>query len=331
MKERARYGIGLALLLLTAAVLILLNAEKKEQRHAVSFPAMGTVATLTFYTDEATFLKAVKTVREVFEQITAVANVHAPQSELSRLNKEAGKAPFACSPLMWELLKESRLAYELSEGAFDISVKPLLDHWGFYKKKIKKIPPAQETAKIRNLTGLAKIKFNDARCTIRFPKEGYALDFGGIAKGHAIELASSRVMALGIRRGIIDLGGNLRLLPEPPPGKECYNIGIRRPSRERGGVMPRILQLPGNCAVSSSGDYERYVKLENRYFGHIMDPATGVPAPGKIAVTAVSTTGARSDWLSTAVYLRGEKLARKLQKELKNTQFYIIKKQKLRL
>ena len=96
MKERARYGIGLALLLLTAAVLILLNAEKKEQRHAVSFPAMGTVATLTFYTDEATFLKAVKTVREVFEQITAVANVHAPQSELSRLNKEAGKAPFAC-------------------------------------------------------------------------------------------------------------------------------------------------------------------------------------------------------------------------------------------
>ena len=136
-------------------------------------------------------------------------------------------------------------------------------------------------------------------------------------------------MALGIRRGIIDLGGNLRLLPEPPPGKECYNIGIRRPSRERGGVMPRILQLPGNCAVSSSGDYERYVKLENRYFGHIMDPATGVPAPGKIAVTAVSTTGARSDWLSTAVYLRGEKLARKLQKELKNTQFYIIKKQKL--
>ena len=137
MKERARYGIGLALLLLTAAVLILLNAEKKEQRHAVSFPAMGTVATLTFYTDETTFLKAVTAVREVFEKITAVANVHDSQSELSRLNKEAGKAPFVCSPLMWELLKESRLAYELSEGAFDISVKPLLDHWGFYKKRIK--------------------------------------------------------------------------------------------------------------------------------------------------------------------------------------------------
>ena len=93
--------------------------------------------------------------------------------------------------------------------------------------------------------------------------------------------------------------------------------------------MPEILKLPGGRAVSSSGDYERYVKLEGKYFGHIMDPATGIPAPGKIAVTAVSDSGARSDWLSTAVYLRGAELAGKLQKKIKNTQFYIIKKEKL--
>ena len=84
--------------------------------------------------------------------------------------------------------------------------------------------------------------------------------------------------------------------------------------------------LPGNLAVSSSGDYERFVKLEGKNFGHIMDPATGLPAPGKRAVTAISDSGIRSDWLSTAVYLRGEKLAKKLEKQLSNTKFVIIEK-----
>ena len=136
------------------------------------------------------------------------------------------------------------------------------------------------------------------------------------------------MIALGITRGVIDLGGNLRLLPEPPPGKKYYSIGIRRPSRQKGGVMPEVLRLPGNAAVSSSGDYQRYVKLEGRYFGHIIDPATGIPGPGKIAVTAVSGSGTTADWLSTAVYLRGRKLAGKLEREIQNTKFYIIKKER---
>ena len=328
MKDRARYGITIALLLLAAAALILTNAGKKELRQVISFPSMGTVATLTFYTDNETFSKAVTAVRELFELITAAASCPDPQSELSRLNQEAGKAPFVCSPLMWEMLKESRLAYELSEGAFDISVKPLLDHWGFYKKKIRKIPPAEKTAGIKKRTGLDRIIFDDARHSVRFPGEGFALDLGGIAKGYAIEKAAQKVIALGITRGVIDLGGNLRLLPEPPPGKKYYSIGIRRPSRQKGGVMPEVLRLPGNVAVSSSGDYQRYVKLEGRYFGHIIDPATGIPGPGKIAVTAVSGSGTTADWLSTAVYLRGRKLAGKLEREIQNTKFYIIKKER---
>ena len=328
MKLRAMWGFALALLLLAAAGLITLNAGKKELKQTVSFPAMGTVAALTLYTGEAEFAEALKIVREQFDTVTVLADVRDPRSELARLNKEAAQAPFFCSPLMWELLTESRKAYRLSEGAFDVSVKPLLDHWGFYSKKIKKIPPETETARVKELTGFSKLILDDTKHSIRFPAKGFAIDLGGIAKGYAIERAAQKLIEKGFTRGVIDLGGNLRLLPEPPPGKQFYSIGIRRPSKKNGGVMPEILRLKGDCAVSSSGDYERFVLLEGKSFGHILDPATGIPAPGKIAVTAVAPSGTSSDWLSTAVYLRGKKLAKKLHSEVPDIKFYIFEKEK---
>ena len=329
MEHRARYGVVLALLLLAVAGVLVIRPGKSAQKHSVTFPVMGTVASLTLYTDEATFKHAAAVVKAQFELVCRMADLHCETSELSRLNRSAAEKAFVCSPGLWEILCEARLAHKFSEGAFDISIKPLMDHWGFYRKKKQEIPPLQETMRIKSFTGLEKVVFNDLKRSVRFPRQGFALDLGGIAKGYAIETACHILEELGIRQGVIDLGGNLRLLPEPPPGKKYYSIGIRRPSGKNGSVMPEILHLPGNCAVSSSGDYERYVKIKGKIFGHIIDPATGIPAPGKRAVTAVSGTGTRADWLSTAVYLRGGELAEKLKKELANTHFYIIEKENL--
>ena len=327
MERRTRAGILLAVaaLCLTGAVAFILGG--KAEHHRTAFPVMGTVAGMTLYTGPETFARAVEAVKKEFDLVSRAANVHDGTSELSRLNAAAAEKPFACSPELWELLTESRRAYRLSEGAFDISVKPLMDLWGFYRKR-SKVPSEEEIVKARALTGLDKVIFDDARRTVKFTKPGMALDLGGIAKGYALERAAKAVIALGVTRGVVDLGGNLRLLPETPPGQECYRIGIRRPARKNGGVMPEVLRLGGNCAVASSGDYERYIKLEGRFYGHIMDPATGIPAPGARAVTAVAPEGTLSDWLSTAVYLRGEALADKLKKALPGTDFIICPKEK---
>ena len=327
MMSRTRCGILLALLLLTAAAVIVFAPGRGVQKHQLSFPVMGTVASLTFYTDQKTFHHAVAAVKAQFDLVRRIADVHNSKSELSRLNRKAAREFVVCSPFLWEILQEARLAHKLSGGAFDITVKPLMDHWGFYRKKLKKAPPREETEKVRRLTGLEKVLFDDDRRAVRFPAEGFAFDLGGIAKGYALEQACKAVRELGITRGVIDLGGNLRLLPEPPPGKKHYSIGIRRPSRKKGGVMPEVLQLKGDRAVSSSGDYERFVKLGGKIYGHIIDPATGIPSPGSIAVTAVASTGTRADWLSTAVYLRGKKLYTELRKKFPDTQFFIIKKE----
>lgn len=325
MKRRAQWGIFLGLLLAAAALGIALQPGKGSRKHTLSFPVMGTVATLTFYTDSEHFKQAAAEIQKEFAEISRIANRHDSTSEISRLNKEAARKPFQCTPALWEILTEARLAHRLSEGAFDISIAPLMTNWGFYRQR-SNIPAAAETAGIKALTGLEKITFDDRNRTVKFPRPGFALDLGGIAKGYAIERAYKKALLQGITRGVIDLGGNLRLLPLPPPGRRHYMIGIRRPGRKNGGVMPEILHLPGNLAVSSSGDYERFVTLEGKTFGHIIDPATGIPAPGKRAVTAISDRGIRSDWLSTAVYLRGKKLSEKLEKSLPNTRFVIIER-----
>lgn len=325
MERRTGWGIAAAVFAIVCALLIGTFIRSQEQYCSVSFPVMGTIARVSLYTDRENFAKALDAVKAEFQRVNEVADLHSKTSEISQLNRLAAQKPFVCSPEMWEILREARRAYKLSEGAFDISVKPLMDLWGFYRKR-SQVPQDSEIAAAKALTGLDRIIFDDAAHTIKFTRKGMAADLGGIAKGYAIEKAARAVIRLGISSGVLDLGGNLRLLPEPPPGRDSYKIGIRRPVRKKGGVMPEILSLPGGLAVSSSGDYERYVILGGKTYGHIIDPATGIPALREYAVTSVSNDGSRSDWISTAVFLRGEKMAEKLKKILPETDFCIIKK-----
>ena len=149
-----------------------------------------------------------------------------------------------------------------------------------------------------------------------------ALDLGGIAKGYALDLAAAAVRELGVDSGVIDLGGNLYLLPEPPPERENYRIGIRSPSGT--GDSGEVLELQGPCAVSTSGSYERFVVLEGKRYGHVVDPATGEAPYLNRSATAVAPTGIESDWLSSAAFLRGKKLVPQLENAVPGAELTLI-------
>jgi len=306
-------------LLVAAALLLLTFGAACSPREAApppvrryAFGTMGTRAECTFYvTDPKLAPAAFSAVRGEFDRVTRVCSLYDPDSELSRLNREAGKGFFVCSELLWEILVEARRAHHASNGAFDITVKPLMDLWGFYRKR-RQLPAAAEIAATLRRVGMDKVEWDDARHAVRFKVPGMALDLGGVAKGYALDLAAAAVLKLGVKSGIIDLGGNLYLLPEPPPGKTCYRIGIRSPSGE--GDSGTVLELPGGCAVSTSGSYERFVELEGRRYGHVVDPATGEAPYLNRSATAVAPTGVESDWLSSAAFLRGEELVPQLER-----------------
>ena len=292
------------------------------QEHRKFFGTMGTRACCTFYTDSSmTVDEAFQAVEREFDRVTKACNLHDPSSELSRLNRTADKEFFVCSELMWKILTEARRAHKASSGAFDITVKPLMDLWGFYRKQ-RKAPSAAEIAETLKRVGMDKVEWDDKRHAVRFKVPGMALDLGGIAKGYALDLAAAEVQKLGIRSGVIDLGGNLYLLPEPPPDRNCYRIAVRSPSGK--GNSGTVLELPGSRAVSTSGSYERFVVLDGKRYGHVIDPATGEAPYLSRSATAVAPTGIESDWLSSTAFLRGEKIVPQLEREVPGAKLTLI-------
>lgn len=323
MDRRTRAGLILAALLLLAGVRLITSTQKpRPRRETFIFQTMGTVA--GFMWDDTApdaALKLNERASGAFELVVRTANLRDPESEISRLNAAAGERAFACSPLMWTMLTESRFAWEFSGGAFDITVKPLMDLWGFYRKR-GKAPSEQEIAEAKKRVGFDKLIFDDGNRTVRFREKGMALDLGGIAKGFALDLAAEAVRE---GKGVLDLGGNLKFLPALPGGKKhFYSVGIKDPAApER---LYKYIKAEPGMSVSTSGNYERNVTYGGKTYGHIMDPEKGFPPQARHSVTVVCPSAMRADWLSTAVFLRGRKLAEKVEKEIPRSRVVIIEK-----
>jgi thiamine biosynthesis lipoprotein len=268
-----------------------------------AYPVMGTMVEISLYGKPAELIPALDDARTVFNTIHQVCNIFDTDSELSRLNATAADKPVQCSPLLWEILQISRFAYDNTGHAFDISAKPLMDLWGFYRKR-NSLPDTAEINTALAKVGLNKVIFDEKNRTVKFTVTGMAFDLGGIAKGFALDRAVTAVKKHHIATGIINAGGNIYCLPQPPPGKEYSTIGIRNPMDKE--QVCGMINL-NDTAVSTSGGYERFVAINGKTYGHIMNPETGVPASEILAVTVVVSDATLSDYLSTAIFVNGVK------------------------
>ena len=268
------------------------------------FPVMGTEAVVILYAPQEQAERAQKSVREAFDRVLRTANPYDPESEVSRLNRTASSAPFSCSNDLWAMLQAAREAWTISGGAFDVTARPIMDLWGFYRTGEERRPPDdKEWKEVLEKVGLEKVRFDDAARSVFFTVPGMSLDLGGLAKGYAVDLALDVLRREGIVRGMVNLGGNLGLL-EPPPGESGWPVRLLAPDRTLSG--PIYLK---NTAVSTSGDYERQILVGGERIGHIVDPRTGRPVHREYSVTAVAPDALRADILSTVFYLEpGTKL-----------------------
>lgn len=247
-------------------------------------------------------------------------NAFDPDSELSRLNRIAAEQPVSCSAMLWDILSAAREAWRVSDGAFDVTIGPLMQLWGFYAKQNATPTPADITAALAQV-GLDKVHFDDELRRVRFSVPGMRLDFGGLAKGYALDLARQTLAKHGIDSYLLDLGGNLYCSSTPPPHRETFTIGIRNPYQadQLLGTLPLADRF-----VASSGNYERFRIIDGRRVGHIMDPRTGQPGAAMDGVTAVTSRGLLSDVFSTAVFVGGKTLAKKLCAEFPGTGFIFV-------
>lgn len=327
MEPKRKFYYHLFFCFLIALLLLLflfINGKSAGKNKAVekeiSFPVMGTIAHLKIQGEKGMPAEKVEealwAMQELLRSLEKECNIYDPVSPLSKLNQKAHKGPLPLSGNLWHLLQESRKFHRFSEGHFDITISPLMQVWGFHRKR-NTLPGKEEILKAKKFVGLEKLLFDDKKKTLAFPAPGFRLDLGGIAKGYALDLAREKARELGISRGVLNLGGNILTLPLPYYGKTCYRIGIKDP-RQKGILM--VIDMPPDMSIATSGSYERFRLIQGKKISHIIDPLTGFPITSRtLSATVLTKKGVDSDALSTILFIKGESFMEKMEKEFPGT------------
>jgi len=202
-------------------------------------------------------------------------------SVTTRINRAAGEASVPIDAETRALLDYAQRCHELSGGLFDITAGVLRRAWDF-RKKPPQLPDARALAAARALIGWKSVERSDA--SVRLPRRGMEIDFGGIGKEYAADRAATILQDEGVGHALVNLAGDVRAVGTQPDGVP-WRVGIRHPRRE-GGVIAYV-ELAGG-AVATSGDYERYFDLDGRRYCHILDPRTGMPVAHWQSVSVVA-------------------------------------------
>ncbi len=273
--------------------------------------AMGTLVEIKIYTDD------LDGVTEVFDaafgeihRLEALTTPHAEDSDVFRLNAEAGRTPRQLSPEVDEMLRLGLEVSRLSEGAFDPTAGALVRAWGFPEDPALPAPEALAAAialvdwhLLARLDAAFPIDAGGGRVerAWRLANPGMSVDLGGVAKGWAVD-AAARIAAERWGNCLVNVGGDLVVHGEKPGGRP-WVIGVQDP-RDAAQIFLK-LRLPGGMAVATSGDYQRFIEVDGERYHHILDPRTGMPSRGANSVTVVATSCALADAWATAAFVLG--------------------------
>jgi thiamine biosynthesis lipoprotein len=303
----ARTGI-VPLLLASVSIAARGPAAENAVRYEASHESMGTVFTVAVYGRDRTFLSEV--VEEVFEEVDRLdeqMSNYKPESELSAINREAASHPVVVEPGLFRLLEISVGRSEETDGAFDVTVGPLMKSWGFFRGR-GRLPSRAEISQVLKRVGYQHLKLDPKRRTIRFDKGGVEIDLGGIAKGYAVDRAVEILRSNGITSGLVSSGTSSVYALGSPPGEHGWKITVRDPydAHKAGDVLH--LQ---NYSLSTSGSYEKFFKIGGKDYCHIMNPHTGWPVEDMLSTAVLAPTGTDTDGRSAGFFVMGVERARK--------------------
>jgi thiamine biosynthesis lipoprotein len=259
---------------------------------------MGTaIGVLLWCDDRSTGEAAIGAVMAEMRRIDGAMSPYKPDSELSRINREAARRAVPMSAEMFTLLERSLHFSRLSGGVFDITYAAV-GHLYDYRRGIA--PSDGQLARARRAVGYHGLILDAAARTVRFATAGMRIDLGGFAKGHAVELGAAILRRFGIGHGIVSAGGDSRIVGDRR-GRP-WTIGVRDP--RRAGQVVAVLPLE-DVAVSTSGDYERYFETDGVRHHHLIDPRSGRSPSSVRSVTIVAGDGLTSEAMSKTVFVLG--------------------------
>jgi thiamine biosynthesis lipoprotein len=261
---------------------------------------MGTIAEITAVTaDEATSQDAVTAGFQEIRRLEQLLSTWIESSELSRVNRAAGRDPVPVSPETFEVLQRAIEIGHLTGGAFDITIGPAVRLWKV--TEAARIPSPMELAIASQYVDYRLVRLDPTARTAFLIKPGMQIDVGGIGKGFAAEKASAVMQRTGATGGVVAIAGDFRVFGKRADGS-AWPIGIQHPRRP--GAVLAVFDASDE-AISTSGDYERFFYKDGVRYHHILDPRTLMPARLCQSVTIVAPDATIADALATGVFVMG--------------------------
>jgi thiamine biosynthesis lipoprotein len=315
-KDRIFIEIIVGLVLITAAVYFFVGVEKESIWPAGRADAdsgmhevMGTFArVVAVAADSNTADRCIKAAFAEIKEVDRLMSKYKSDSEISELNRDGFTRAVKVSKPTYEVLQRSIEFSRLTDGAFDVTVGPLVDLW-HSAEEANSVPADAELQETRSKVGYDKLILDANEESIRFAVKGMEVDLGGIAKGYAIDKAVEAMQKGGATGGMVDIGGEIRCFGSPPRGQNNWRIGLQDPDKAKDGLnagVPLLVLHLTDSAVATSGNYRRFVVIKGKIYSHIIDTKTGHSSEELTSVTIISPNATDADALATAVTVMGK-------------------------
>ncbi|MCK4840756.1 MAG: FAD:protein FMN transferase [Methylococcales bacterium] len=287
---------------------------------------MGTTFTIkvSSLTDSLTS-DALKTqIKALLDQLNGQMSTYQQDSELSKINQNHSSEWITVSESLYIVLKQANVISKLSNGAFDITVGPLVNLWGFGPNDMSFAAPTDEKiAQQLSNVGFKYLLFNDDKHQIKKQNPMLYLDLSAIAKGYAVDQVGLLLEKNGMSNYMVEIGGELRLKGHNLQNK-LWRIAVEKPAANQ-RMIQKVLPI-SNVSLATSGDYRNFFELDGVRFSHTIDPRSGKPITHKLAsITILSDTTMKADALATALMVLGVDQGYQLAEKEDIAALFIIK------
>ncbi|NLM13774.1 MAG: FAD:protein FMN transferase [Epulopiscium sp.] len=288
--------------------------------------ALGTVIQIQIYDgDEDKAKKAIEESAKRIQEIENKMTVNQEKSEVIQINENSGKNFVQISPDTFYVIEKAKHYSDLTEGAFDLTIEPIVKLWGIGTEHAR-VPKQEEIDDLLDLVDYKDVILDKNTQQVKLNKKGQAIDLGAIAKGYTGDEVKKILKENGIKTAFVNLGGNVVTLGSKLDGSP-WRIGVQNPLDERGKHIA-VIEVVDETIVTS-GNYERYFMENGKRYHHIIDPKTGYPAEaGIISSTIVTDASIDADALSTSVYVLGLEKGMALIESLENVEAVIVTEDK---
>lgn len=316
---------GLFVAALFVVLLLRLPGDDGDHEWTVTGPAFGTTFTVKVVAseqDDDVTTRAAELIRESVEAVDRAMSTYRSDSEIVAFNQH-GASEFAASEALLEVVAEAQRVSRLSGGAFDITVGPLVDAWGFGPAGLVEPPSPDVLLNLLASTGYEQVSVDREAAVLRKGRPEIRIDLSAIAKGYTVDRIAAGFVAAGFQRFMIEIGGEVTARGRNGSG-EVWRIGIERP--DAAGRAVHVAVPLADLSLATSGDYRNFIERDGVRLSHTIDPRTGRPiSHGLASVSVIHSSCMTADALATALEVLGPDEGYELAAELELPALFLVR------